>query len=85
MLAVEFDTPQHAEEVQWACFQAGLLVLECGRTTVRLSPALTVSAAEVATAVSIFSKAVAAVAGERGEILAAAGAGGGIGSVEAGG
>jgi 4-aminobutyrate aminotransferase len=85
MLAVEFDTGAHAEEVQWACFQAGLLVLECGRTTVRMAPALTVSAAEVSTAVSIFSKAVAAVAGEHGEMLAAAATGGAIGSVEAGG
>ena len=30
MLGVEFDTAEHAEEVQWACFERGLLVLECG-------------------------------------------------------
>ena len=30
MLGVEFDTGEHAEEVQWACFERGLLVLECG-------------------------------------------------------
>jgi 4-aminobutyrate aminotransferase len=85
MLAVEFDTADHAEEVQFACFQAGLLVLECGRSTIRLAPALTVSAAEMATAVSIFSAAVAAVGTEHGEILAAASASGAIGGVEAAG
>ena len=30
MIGVEFDTGEHAEEVQWAAFQKGLLVLECG-------------------------------------------------------
>ena len=38
MLGIEFDTPDHAEEVQWECFQKGLLVLECGKSTVRMSP-----------------------------------------------
>ena len=33
MLGVEFDTAEHAEEVQWACFERGLLVLECGKST----------------------------------------------------
>ena len=30
MIGVEFDTAEHAEAVQWACFERGLLVLECG-------------------------------------------------------
>ena len=47
MLGVEFDTAEHAEEVQWACFERGLLVLECGKSSVRMSPALTVSEAEM--------------------------------------
>jgi 4-aminobutyrate aminotransferase len=64
MLGVEFDTAEHAEEVQWAAFQRGLLVLECGKSSVRMSPALTVSEAEMATALRIFGEAVAAVAGE---------------------
>ena len=82
MIGIELDTPEHAEEVQWACFVRGLLVLECGRKSVRMSPALTVSAAEVATALRIFGEAVAAVAGEHGEILAAAKAAGAINEVE---
>ena len=49
MLGIEFDTAEHAEEVQWAGFERGLLVLECGRTSVRMAPALIVSEAEMAT------------------------------------
>jgi 4-aminobutyrate aminotransferase len=62
MIGIEFDTPEHAEEVQWACFVRGLLVLECGRKTVRMSPALTVSADQMATALRIFGEAVGDVA-----------------------
>ena len=60
MLGVEFDTAEHAEAVQWACFERGLLVLECGKSSVRMSPALTVSEAEMTTALRIFAEAVAA-------------------------
>jgi 4-aminobutyrate aminotransferase len=63
MIGVELDTAEHAEAVQWAAFQHGLLVLECGRMTVRLCPALTVSEAEMDTALRIFTGSVAAVAG----------------------
>jgi 4-aminobutyrate aminotransferase len=62
MIGVEFDTATHAEEVQWACFQRGLLVLECGKSAVRMSPALTVTAAEMTTALRIFGEAVTEVA-----------------------
>jgi 4-aminobutyrate aminotransferase len=87
MLGVEFDTPTHAEEVQWAAFQRGLLVLECGKSSVRLSPALTVSEAEMATGLRIFGDAVAEVAGESVDqpILQAAEAAGAISGVEAAG
>ncbi len=83
MLGIEFDTPDHAEEVQWACFERGLLVLECGRSSVRMSPALTVTELEMATALRIFGEAVADVAGEHGEILEAARAAGAMTGVEA--
>jgi 4-aminobutyrate aminotransferase len=85
MIGVEFDTPDHAEEVQWAAFQRGLLVLECGRSSVRLSPALTVSRDEMATALELFGQAVAAVAAEPTHIHARAAAAGAISGVEAGG
>ena len=82
MLGVEFDTPDHAEEVQWEAFQRGLLVLECGKSSVRMSPPLTVTEAEMATGLRLFGEAVAAVAGEHGEILEAALASGAINEVE---
>jgi len=82
MIGIEFDTAEHAEEVQWEAYQMGLLVLECGKSSVRLSPALTVTAAEMETGLRIFGEAIAAVAGEQGEILAAATAAGAIDEVE---
>jgi 4-aminobutyrate aminotransferase len=87
MIGVEFDTPEHAEEVQWAAFQRGLLVLECGKSSVRLSPALIVSESEMATALRIFGEAIAEVAGEGTErpVLRAAEAAGAISGVEAAG
>ncbi len=65
MLGIEFDTADHAEEVQWACFERGLLVLECGKSSVRMSPALTVSEAEMTTALRIFGEAIDDVADPR--------------------
>ncbi len=85
MLGVEFDTAEHAEAVQWACFERGLLVLECGKTSVRMSPALIVRDDEMATALRIFSEAVAAVAGGGRSILDAAEAAGAFTEVEAAG
>ncbi len=63
MLGIEFDTAEHAEAVQTACFERGLLVLECGTSSVRMCPALTVTEAEMATALRVFGEAVAHVAG----------------------
>jgi 4-aminobutyrate aminotransferase len=85
MIGVEFDTAEHAEEVQWAAFERGLLVLECGRSTVRMSPALTVSPEEMATALGIFSEAVARVAGHAEEVHAEVAAAGALHEVEAAG
>jgi 4-aminobutyrate aminotransferase len=70
MIGVEFDTALHAEEVQWACFQRGLLVLESGKSSVRMSPALTVTEDEMATALRLFVDAVDEVS-VRGIALAA--------------
>ena len=62
MIGVEFASPEMAEEVQWASFVSGLLVLECGKQTVRLCPPLIASAADVETALRIFGEAIEAVA-----------------------
>ena len=71
MIGIEFDTPEHAEAVQWAAFQRGLLVLEAGHKVIRMSPALTVTHAEMETALRIFGEAVAAVAARPAESVAA--------------
>ncbi len=76
MIGVEFASPELAEEVQWACFQRGLLVLECGKQTVRLCPPLVASAADVETAVRIFSEAVEDVAAHPREVAREAAAAG---------
>ena len=85
MIGIEFDTQTHAEEVQWAAFQRGLLVLECGKSTVRMSPALTVTEDEMATALRIFGEAVAVVAARDKEIGREARAAGAMHAGEVGG
>jgi 4-aminobutyrate aminotransferase len=85
MLGIEFDSGEHAEEVQWAAFERGLLVLECGRTSVRLAPPLTVSPEEIATAIRILSEAVAQVAGHPEQVHAEVTAAGALHEVEAAG
>jgi 4-aminobutyrate aminotransferase len=63
MIGVEFDTHEAAEAVQQAAFERGLLTLECGESSLRFSPPLIVTAADVDTALRIFGEALAA-AGE---------------------
>jgi len=85
MIGIEFDTAGHAEEIQWACLQRGLLVLECGASSVRLSPPLAVSEAEMATGLAIFGEAVDEVAARRPVVLEAVATTGGVHPVEAAG
>ena len=67
MIGIQFDSGDTAEAVQQQAFDRGLLVLEAGDDCVRMSPPLVVSQAEAATAVRIFSEAVAHVAAHPGE------------------
>ena len=76
MVGIEFADPSLAEEVQFAAFKRGLLVLECGKQTVRMCPPLVASATDVETAVQIFSEAVEVVASHPREIARQAGAAG---------
>jgi len=85
MIGIDFATPELAEEVQWACFQRGLLVLEAGVSTVRLSPPLVVSEAEMATALRLFEEAVAEVAADPERVAHEAEAAGALNEPEAGG
>jgi 4-aminobutyrate aminotransferase len=61
MVGVEFHTHEQAEAVERAAFEHGLLVLECGESTLRLCPPLVVSAEDVDLAARIFGEALGAV------------------------
>jgi 4-aminobutyrate aminotransferase len=65
MIGIRFDSGLTADAVQLQAFERGLLVLEAGDDCIRLSPPLVVSESEVATAIRIFSEAVAHVAAHR--------------------
>ena len=60
MVGVEFHTHEQAEAVQRAAFERGLLVLECGESTLRLCPPLVVNAEAVDMAARIFGEALSA-------------------------
>ena len=61
MAGIEFHTHEQANAVERAAFERGLLVLECGESTLRMCPPLIVDADLVDTAVRIFGEALAAV------------------------
>ena len=85
MLAVEFDTADDAEAVQWAAFQRGLLVLECGKSSIRMSPPLTVTSGELVTGIGLFTDAIRQVAGNADVVIEEAAAHGALTGVEAAG
>jgi 4-aminobutyrate aminotransferase len=66
MIGVEFvadadsraRAPRLRDAVVRSAFEHGLLLLSCGRNTIRLTPPLTVSAAEIDEALEIFELAV---------------------------
>jgi 4-aminobutyrate aminotransferase len=58
MLGVEFTDHAHAEAVQEAAFQRGLLTLECGESSLRFSPPLIVTEADVDRAIEIVGQAL---------------------------
>ncbi|MEU4804049.1 aminotransferase class III-fold pyridoxal phosphate-dependent enzyme [Actinosynnema sp. NPDC023587] len=62
MIGIEFDTAEHAEAVQRKAFERGLLVLECGESSIRMSPPLVVAEQEADTALRLFAEAVGEVA-----------------------
>jgi len=85
MLAVEFDTADDAEAVQWAAFERGLLVLECGKSSIRMSPPLTVTSGELVTGIGLFTDAIRQVAGNADVAIEEAAAHGALTGVEAAG
>ena len=58
MIGIEFATEELAEAVQTAAFERGLLVLECGASTIRMSPPLVVSTEQAETALRVFAEAI---------------------------
>jgi 4-aminobutyrate aminotransferase len=62
MLGIEFASHAAANAVELACFERGLLVLECGEATIRLCPPLIVDEEAVDTAVRLFAEAIGAAA-----------------------
>lgn len=54
MIGVELRTKEQAEAVANGCYQRGLLVLECGEKTIRLSPPLLITEAQADVAADIF-------------------------------
>jgi len=65
MIGVEFRTADAAEAVQRQAFERGLLVLECGESSIRISPALVITREQAQVGLRIFGQAVLAVAAER--------------------
>jgi 4-aminobutyrate aminotransferase len=63
-LMIGFDVTDHAtaEAVEQACFERGLLVLTCGRRSLRLAPPLVVNGGQADTALAIVADACEAVA-----------------------
>jgi 4-aminobutyrate aminotransferase len=56
MIGVEVRTPELAELVQRRAFERGLLVLECGERSIRVSPPLVITREQAATAVKILGE-----------------------------
>jgi 4-aminobutyrate aminotransferase len=61
MVGIEFQTHEQANAVERAAFESGLLVLECGESTLRMCPPLVVDADTVDLAVRLFGEALSAV------------------------
>ena len=56
MIGIELRTAELAELVQWRAFERGLLVLECGESSIRVSPPLVFTPDQAATAVKVLGE-----------------------------
>ncbi len=56
MIGVEFATHAHSERVANLCYERGLLVLECGKKTIRIAPPLTITAEQADVCAELFAK-----------------------------
>jgi len=62
MIGLEFTDHDTAEAVEQACFERGLLLLTCGRRSLRVAPPLVVNTDQADTAIAILADACEAVA-----------------------
>jgi 4-aminobutyrate aminotransferase len=62
MIGVEFRTTEEAKQVQRQAFERGLLVLECGESSIRISPPLVVSRSQASTGLQLLGEAMHTVA-----------------------
>jgi len=62
MIGIELRTPELAELVQLRAFERGLLVLECGESSIRVSPPLVITRDQAAAALKILAEVFGAVA-----------------------
>jgi 4-aminobutyrate aminotransferase len=63
MVGVEFRTHEQANAVERAAFERGLLVLECGASTLRLCPPLIVDDDALEVGIGLFADSLSAVGG----------------------
>jgi 4-aminobutyrate aminotransferase len=63
MIGIELRTPELAELVQQRAFERGLLVLECGESSIRVSPPLVITRDEAAIAVKILGEVFGSLGG----------------------
>ncbi|HXU02280.1 MAG TPA: aminotransferase class III-fold pyridoxal phosphate-dependent enzyme, partial [Polyangia bacterium] len=57
MIGVELATPELAGAVAQLCFKRGLLLLECGKKSIRFSPPLIITEAQANVAADVFAAA----------------------------
>jgi 4-aminobutyrate aminotransferase len=62
MIGIELPDHDTAEALERACFERGLLVLTCGRRSIRMAPPLVVTAEQADTALAILADAVVSLA-----------------------
>jgi 4-aminobutyrate aminotransferase len=60
MIGVEFRSAELAQRVQLRAFESGLLVLECGESSIRVSPPLVITRDQAGTALRVFGQAAEA-------------------------
>jgi 4-aminobutyrate aminotransferase len=70
MIGVEFTAPRTgealgdlAEEIMYAAWKRGLMILPCGQSTIRFAPPLTITREQASTAADLFADAVADAVG----------------------